>query len=82
VRAHDRSLLTECAGDCTALAPDVSRVWGREIALTGGELASRDDGHSVEVHLSTYLPHSGAAGIQAAARALGAASQQQAVSEG
>ena len=33
-------------------------------------------GHSVEVHLSTYLPHSGAAGIQAAARALGAAQMQ------
>jgi len=32
-------------------------------------------GHSVEVHLSTYLPHSGAAGIQAAARALGSAQQ-------
>lgn len=28
-------------------------------------------GHTVEVFLSTYLPHSGAAGIQAAARALG-----------
>lgn len=38
-------------------------------------------GHSVEVHLSTYLPHSGAAGIQAAARALGAAAQQQAAAE-
>lgn len=39
-------------------------------------------GHTVEVHLGTYLPHSGAAGIQAAARALGRAAQQQAVSEG
>lgn len=38
-------------------------------------------GHSVEVHLSTYLPHSGAAGIQAAARSLGAAAQQQAAAE-
>jgi integrase len=33
-------------------------------------------GHSVEVHLAVYLPHSGAAGIQAAARALGQAAQQ------
>jgi len=41
-------------------------------------------GHSVEVHLSTYLPHSGAAGIRAAARALGAgmAQQQEAVASG
>jgi integrase len=38
-------------------------------------------GHSTEVHLSTYLPHSGAAGIQAAARALGQAAQQEAASE-
>lgn len=30
-------------------------------------------GHTVEVHLSTYLPHSGAAGISAAAAALGKA---------
>lgn len=30
-------------------------------------------GHTVEVHLSTYLPHSGAAGITAAAQALGRA---------
>jgi len=37
-------------------------------------------GHSTEVHLSTYLPHSGAAGIQAAARALGQAAQQEAAS--
>lgn len=36
-------------------------------------------GHTVEVHLSTYLPHSGAAGISAAARALGAGVQQQMV---
>lgn len=37
-------------------------------------------GHSTEMHLSTYLPHSGAAGIQAAARALGQAAQQEAAS--
>jgi integrase len=30
-------------------------------------------GHTVEVHLSTYLPHSGASGIASAARALGQA---------
>jgi integrase len=30
-------------------------------------------GHTVEVHLSTYLPHSGASGITSAARALGRA---------
>jgi integrase len=30
-------------------------------------------GHTVEVHLSTYLPHSGASGIASAARALGRA---------
>ena len=28
-------------------------------------------GHTVEVHLSTYLPHSGASGISQAAQALG-----------
>ena len=38
-------------------------------------------GHSVEVHLSTYLPHSGAAGIRAAARALGAGMQGTVASE-
>jgi integrase len=31
-------------------------------------------GHTVEVHLSTYLPHSGASGIASAAQALGRAS--------
>ena len=30
-------------------------------------------GHTVEVHLSTYLPHSGASGIAAAAQVLGRA---------
>ena len=30
-------------------------------------------GHTVEVHLSTYLPHSGASGIVSAAQALGRA---------
>jgi integrase len=30
-------------------------------------------GHTVAVHLSTYLPHSGASGIASAARALGRA---------
>lgn len=30
-------------------------------------------GHTVEVHLSTYLPHSGASGIASAAQALGRA---------
>lgn len=35
-------------------------------------------GHTVEVHLSTYLPHSGAAGITAAARALGQAAGKRA----
>ena len=34
-------------------------------------------GHTVEVHLSTYLPHSGASGIASAARALGRASAEQ-----
>jgi len=34
-------------------------------------------GHTVEVHLSTYLPHSGASGIASAARALGRASADQ-----
>lgn len=38
-------------------------------------------GHSVEVHLATYLPHSGAAGIQAAARALGRATQAEVAAE-
>ncbi|MDO7881775.1 tyrosine-type recombinase/integrase [Salinibacterium soli] len=33
-------------------------------------------GHSVEVHLTTYLPHSGSAGIRAAARALGEGMQK------
>ena len=32
-------------------------------------------GHTVDVHLSTYLPHSGASGITAAARALGQAAR-------
>jgi hypothetical protein len=36
----------------------------------------RGVGHSVEVHLAVCLPHSGAAGIQAAARALGVGVQQ------
>lgn len=39
-------------------------------------------GHTVEVHLAIYLPHSGAAGIQAAARALGAGVRQAVASEG
>jgi len=39
-------------------------------------------GHTVEVHLSTYLPHSGAAGIVAAAQALGKAQQAQAGAAG
>lgn len=38
-------------------------------------------GHSVEVHLCNYLPHSGAAGIRAAARALGAGMQGTVASE-
>lgn len=33
-------------------------------------------GHTVEVHLSTYLPHSGASGITSAAQALGRASSE------
>lgn len=33
-------------------------------------------GHTVEVHLSTYLPHSGAAGIASAASAIGRAASQ------
>jgi integrase len=54
--------------------------WLHQIGVAPADAAALL-GHSTEVHLSTYLPHSGAAGIQAAARALGiAALQQQAAS--
>lgn len=39
-------------------------------------------GHSTEVHLAIYLPHSGAAGIGAAARALGEGMQRQTIASG
>jgi integrase len=55
--------------------------WLHQIGVAPADAAALL-GHSVEVHLSTYLPHSGAAGIQAAARALGAAAQQAVASEG
>ena len=49
--------------------------WLHQIGVAPADAAALL-GHSTEVHLSTYLPHSGAAGIQAAARALGIAAQQ------
>jgi integrase len=53
--------------------------WLHQIGVAPADAAALL-GHSVEFHMSVYLPHSGAAGIQAAARALGAAAQQQAAS--
>lgn len=50
--------------------------WLHQIGVAPADAAALL-GHSTEVHLSTYLPHSGAAGIQAAARALGLAALQQ-----
>jgi|GEM_PF-735085 len=50
--------------------------WLHQIGVAPADAAALL-GHSVEVHLAVYLPHSGAAGIQAAARALGQAAQQQ-----
>ena len=50
--------------------------WLHQIGVAPADAAALL-GHSTEVHLSTYLPHSGAAGIQAAARALGLAARQQ-----
>jgi len=50
--------------------------WFHQIGVAPADAAALL-GHTVEVHLSTYLPYSGAAGIRAAARALGVAVQQQ-----
>jgi integrase len=50
--------------------------WLHQIGVAPADAAALL-GHSTEVHLSTYLPHSGAAGIQAAARALGLAALHQ-----
>jgi len=50
--------------------------WLHQIGVAPADAAALL-GHSTEVHLNTYLPHSGAAGIQAAARALGHAATQQ-----
>jgi integrase len=46
--------------------------WLHQIGVAPADAAALL-GHTVEVHLSTYLPHSGAAGITAAAEALGRA---------
>ncbi|HEX7834102.1 MAG TPA: hypothetical protein VF479_01385, partial [Pseudolysinimonas sp.] len=50
--------------------------WLHQIGVAPADAAALL-GHSVEVHLAVYLLHSGAAGIQAAARTLGQAAQQQ-----
>lgn len=46
--------------------------WLHSIGITPADAAGLL-GHTVEVHLSTYLPHSGASGIAAAGRAFGEA---------
>jgi len=46
--------------------------WLHRVGVTPAD-ASALLGHTVEVHLSTYLPHSGASGIASAAQALGRA---------
>ena len=46
--------------------------WLHQIGVAPADAAALL-GHTVEVHLSTYLPHSGAAGITSAAEALGRA---------
>lgn len=46
--------------------------WLHSVGVTPADAAALL-GHTVEVHLSTYLPHSGASGIAHAARALGLA---------
>jgi integrase len=48
--------------------------WLHQVGVSPAD-ASALLGHTVEVHLSTYLPHSGASGITAAARALGQAAR-------
>ncbi len=46
--------------------------WLHSLGVTPADAAALL-GHTVEVHLSTYLPHSGASGIAAAAQAIGRA---------
>jgi integrase len=47
-------------------------LWLHQLGIAPADAAALL-GHNVEVHLATYLPHSGAAGIGAAAGALGQA---------
>lgn len=54
--------------------------WLHQIGVAPADAAALL-GHTVEVHLSVYLPFSGAAGIQSAARALGRAAQETVASE-
>lgn len=63
-------LRSNCTGDSRPRAADRHGV-----RVAGGWTAS-----GAYVHLSTYLPHSGAAGIQAAARALGVAALREVAS--
>ncbi len=46
--------------------------WLHSLGVTPADAAAQL-GHTVEVHLSTYLPHSGTSGITAAAQAIGRA---------
>lgn len=49
--------------------------WLHSLGVTPADAAALL-GHTVEVHLSTYLPHSGASGINLAAQALGRAAAE------